>query len=75
MTWLLIAYNTDSRYRTDIRYRAYTTSEKKAEAFRHIPKIQFSDSGHGIVFAAYEHTGPKLPPVTTLAAHVRKHMP
>lgn len=52
--WLLEAYATDSRYGADVRYRAYTTSRKKAEAFARIPRIQFSDSGHGIVFHATE---------------------
>ena len=58
-TWLLEAYGTDYRYRDDVRYRAYTTSRKKAEAFARIPRIQFTDSGHGIVFTATE-----LPPRT-----------
>ena len=75
-TWMLEAFNTDRRYRDDVRYRAYTTSSKKAVAFDRIPKIQFSDSGHGIVFAARE-----LPPRTRklenryeLADYVREHM-
>ena len=74
-TWLLEAFGTDSRYPDDVRFRAYTTSHKKAEAFDRIPKIQFSDSGHGIVFAARE-----LPPRTRkldtrhgLADYVREH--
>jgi hypothetical protein len=49
--WLLEGYGTDRRY-DDVRYRVYTTSEKRADEFRQIPRIQFSDSGHGIVFAA-----------------------
>lgn len=59
MTYELIGYNTDSRYRDDIRHREYTTSEKKALLFGQIPKIQFTDSGHGVVFAALEHKGPR----------------
>ncbi len=55
--YLLEAYNTDSRYPNDVRYREYTTSKIKAERFNRIPKIQFSDSGHGIVFHSHEHTG------------------
>ena len=48
MVYELLAYNTECMQ--DIRYRKYTTSKKKAEAFNNIPKIQFTDSGHGIVF-------------------------
>ena len=59
MVYELIGYNTDSRYRDDVRHREYTMSAKKAELFRQIPKIQFTDSGHGIVFAAHEHRGPR----------------
>jgi hypothetical protein len=33
----------------DVRYREYTTSERKIAAFKAIPKIQFTDSGHGVV--------------------------
>jgi len=54
MTYELLAYNTDCRYQQDIRYREYTNSKKKAELFNKIPKIQFTDSGHGIVFATRE---------------------
>lgn len=53
-TWLLEAYGTDSRYPDDVRHRSYTTSRRKAEAFGRLPKIQFTDSGHGIVFHAEE---------------------
>ena len=55
--YVLEAYNTDSRYPNDVRWREYTTSKKRAELFNKIPKIQFSDSGHGIVFSAREHQG------------------
>jgi len=75
-TWLLEAYGTDCRYGDDVRYRAYTTSRKKAEAFSRIPRIQFTDSGHGIVFHASE-----LPPRTKrlplrngLSDHIREHL-
>jgi len=61
MVYELIGYNTDSRYRDDVRHREYTTSKKKAELFAKIPKIQFTDSGHGIVFAAIEHRGRRKP--------------
>lgn len=52
MVYELVGFNTDSRYRDDVRWREYTTSEKKAEQFGQIRKVQFSDSGHGIVFQA-----------------------
>ncbi len=75
-TWLLEGYGTDSRYRDDVRYRAYTTSRKRAEAFNRIPRIQFTDSGHGIVFLATE-----LPPRTrrlplrhSLSDYVSEHL-
>jgi hypothetical protein len=55
--YVLEAYNTDSRYPNDIRYREYTTSKTKADLFNKIPKIQFTDSGHGICFYAREHKG------------------
>lgn len=73
MTYELLAYNTDCRY-DDIRYRSYTTSKKKAEAFENIPKIQFSDSGHGIVFVARKHNGPKAKCIDILRDYVRKHL-
>jgi hypothetical protein len=75
-TWLLEAYGTDSRYSDDVRYRAYTTSRKKAEAFGRIPRIQFSDSGHGIVFSATElpPRTKKLPTRSGLSDYVREHM-
>jgi hypothetical protein len=53
-TWELTGFNTDARHRDDVRYRAYTSSRAVAERFERIPKIQFSDSGHGIVFSARE---------------------
>lgn len=59
--WILEGYNTDRRYPDDVRHREYTTSRLKADLFKRIPKIQFSDSGHGIVFSAREHTGKRLP--------------
>jgi hypothetical protein len=75
-TWLLEAYGTDSRYSDDVRYRAYTTSRKKAEAFARIPRIQFTDSGHGIVFAATElpPRTPRKPARRQLSDYVAEHM-
>lgn len=73
MIYELEAYNTDMRHYLDVRYRDYTTSEKKAVNFSNIPKIQFSDSGHGIVFVARLVTKRK-PKITTLSDYVREHL-
>lgn len=75
-TWLLEGFNTDRRYSDDVRYRAYTTSKRKAAAFSRIPKIQFTDSGHGIVFSATElpRRTRKLEPRYGLDEYVREHM-
>jgi len=78
MLYELAGYNTDCRYSQDIRYRQYTTSKKKADAFNKIPKIQFTDSGHGIVFRAREMSNfdrkYKKPPVSVLSDYVRQHL-
>ncbi len=54
----------------DIRYREYTTSVRKAEAFKKIPKIQFTDSGHGIVPVVNDHKGRRDKPIMVLRDHV-----
>jgi len=69
MIYELLGYNTDCRYHQDIRYRRYTTSAKLAKQFERIPRIQFTDSGHGIVFTAREHHGSKRPDVSTVSDH------
>lgn len=75
-TWILKGFNTDSRYPDDVRYRAYTSSKRKAEAFNQIPKIQFTDSGHGVVFCATEvKPGTRrLEPRYALDEYVREHL-
>lgn len=70
--WLLEGFNTDRRYSDDVRHREYTTSQTKAELFDRIPKIQFTDSGHGIVFSATPHSGKRLP--TRRMDYVREQM-
>jgi hypothetical protein len=51
----------------DVRYREYTTSDKRAEIFKTFPKIQFTDSGHGIVPSVTVHSGGRrLPTLTRL---------
>ena len=54
----------------DVRYREYTSSIRKAELFRNIPKIKFTDSGHGIVPVVSEHKGKRLPRNMVLQDHV-----
>ena len=74
MIWELEAYNIDSRYGSDVRYREYTSSRKRAEAFNKIPKIQFTDSGHGIFFYARPHKGRRKPRIITLSDYVREEL-
>lgn len=74
MLYQLEAYNTDSRCIDDIRYRAYTTSEKKAKMFEKIPKIQFTDSGHGIVFVARPVKKRNQPIVNTISEYVFRNL-
>ena len=58
----------------DVRYREYTTSARKAEAFKSIPRIDFTDSGHGLVPSVHPFRGRKLPAISALADHVREHL-
>lgn len=59
----------------DVRYREYTTSEKKAEIFLGVPKVQFTDSGHGIVPHVREKAkGPREPRNMMLADHVQDYI-
>jgi hypothetical protein len=74
MVWELLAYSTDSRYGQDIRYRDYTSSRKKAEAFSKIPRIQFTDSGHGIEFISNIHIGTRKPKIFILKDYVQKNL-
>lgn len=58
----------------DVRYREYTTSSRKAKAFKAIPRIQFTDSGHGIIPAVKDHMGRKDKLVSTVRDHVLCHL-
>jgi len=58
----------------DVRYREYTTSTKKAEIFKDVPRISFTDSGHGIVPHVREHRGHREPRNMLLADHVRDYI-
>jgi len=75
MVYELVGYNTDSRY-DDIRYREYTNNKKKAELFNKIPKMQFTDSGHGIVFEAceLELRTRRKPTIKTMSSYVIEQM-
>lgn len=74
--YMLEMRNTESW--DDVRYRDYTTSAAKAARFKTaVPKIQFTDSGHGMVPAVTEvkHRGlPKITGLNTNEDHVREHM-
>lgn len=73
-TYELTAYSTESFGPSSIRYRDYTTSLVKANRFNAIPKIQFTDSGHGIVFSYRIHKGKKDKVIKELRDYVDKHM-
>ena len=70
----LIGFSTESIGFDDVRFRDYTTSTKKAEKFSKIPKIQFSDSNHGIVFSAIPCRKRTKPKINMLRDYVNKHM-
>jgi hypothetical protein len=61
--WCLEAYDTEMR---EARSREYTTSKRMAERWEQIPRVQFTDSGHGIVFIARPHRGKRLPTMRRL---------
>lgn len=60
MVWELEGYDTEMR---EVRCREYTTSRRTAELWAQIPRIQFTDSGHGIVFDARPHKGRRRPTI------------
>lgn len=72
--YLLIAYNTDARYPNDIRWREYTGSKRRADQFAKIPKLCFTDSGHGIVFMSSKHRGAKLKEIREVTDYVAKKL-
>lgn len=74
-TYCLELFSTDRRS-DDVRYREYTTSARKAEAFRAIPRISFTDSGHGIVplVRVMDRGERRKPTIHLLADHVREHL-
>lgn len=54
MIWALEVYDTEMRV---ARSRRYTSSEITAIAWERIPRIDFTDSGHGLVFQSHKHSG------------------
>jgi hypothetical protein len=75
MTYELIAFATTDPLR-DIRYRVYTTNSVRAAAFSKIPRIQFSDSGHGIVFnfRVLEYRERRKPVIRHIESYVRNEL-
>lgn len=64
IVWVLEGYDTGAHNYAGydgVHHRQYTTSAKTAELFSQIPRIQYTDSGHGIVFRAREHRGQRKP--------------
>jgi len=61
---------------SDVRYRQYTRSLARACKFELVPKIQFTDSGHGIVPVVTEHLRmhPRQRTISILSDYVQKHM-
>lgn len=58
MIWELSGYDTELR---GDRFREYTASELRSLAWERLERIEFSDSGHGIVFIREEHSGRRKP--------------
>lgn len=59
---------------SDVRYREYTSSKDRAERFKLVPKIKFTDSGHGVVPSVREHKGRRELANNCLRGYVREHM-
>lgn len=76
MTLYMLEMRNTQRWE-DCRYRSYTTSKDRMEKFRTVPKIQFTDSGHGVVPTVSEVRSRKLPLIVgpySNADHVAEHM-
>ena len=61
---------------SDVRYRDYTTSKARAERFKAVPKVKFTDSGHGVVPVVSECRSrgrDQIKGFNTLEYHVREH--
>ena len=69
MTTYVLELRSTADYK-DCRYREYTTSKRKADLFARVPRIPFTDSGHGIVPYVREHSGRREPRNMVLQDHV-----
>jgi hypothetical protein len=61
---------------SDVRYRDYTSSEKRMKRFKEVPKVQFTDSGHGVVPTVSEcgsRKSDKIVGPLSLERHVIEH--
>lgn len=74
MVWECVGFSTEEHGENGIRHREYTTSEIKAELWGEIPRIQFTDSGHGIEFHASRHSGGRSPEKRGLRDHVDENL-
>jgi hypothetical protein len=54
----------------DVRYREYTSSKRKADLFKQVPKIRFTDTAHHIIPVVKEHRGRREPRNMMLQDHV-----
>lgn len=50
--WECTGTSTEEHGEHAVRHRSYTTSKRTADLFARIPRIDFTDSGHGVVFHA-----------------------
>lgn len=60
----------------DVRYRDYTSSGARVERFMAVPKVQFTDSGHGVVphYSECRSRGrDQIKGANTLERYVREH--
>lgn len=58
----------------DVRYRCYTQSVKTAERFKKVKRVEFTDSGHGIVPVVTDGKPPYQKPVYNLYRYVTDQM-
>lgn len=72
--WACIGFSTEEHGDASVRHREYTTSARKAEQWNEIERIDFTDSGHGIVFSATPHRGPRAPERRGLRDHVEREL-
>lgn len=69
--WCLEMCSTEDQ---EVRYREYTKSLGRAGMFIKIDKLQFTNSGHGVVPVVREWSGRRLPAVLALQKWVDEKM-